>query len=215
MQPGRLGRSEIVATYRRLARHYDSWAGLTESHARSRCLELAQIRDGETVLEVAVGTGILFVEVLKRNPEGLTQGVDLTEAMLVEARHKAEASGVDTFRLVRGDACALPYPDERFDVLLNNFMFDLLPEPDFSLVLREFRRVLRPGGRMVLANMTRPRHWYQGLWEVLYRISPRLMGGCRGVELLPYVEAAGFRNTRREFISQLTFPCDVVYGVRP
>lgn len=214
MQPARVAKWDIVATYKRLARRYDTWAALTESRARRRCLELAQVRNGETVLEVAVGTGILFVEILKRNPDGMNDGLDLTEEMLHEARRKAEASGVDAYRLVRGDAYDLAYPDGRFDLLLNNFMFDLLPESAFPRVLGEFRRVLRPGGRLVLANMTLPRHWHQGLWEMLYRLRPRLMGGCRGVELLPYVEAAGFRDTRREYISQMTFPCEVVYGVK-
>jgi len=213
-QSARLTKPQVIAVYCRLARRYDRWAGLTESHARRRCLDAAGISNGETVLEVAVGTGIMFVEILKLNPDGVTEGVDITREMLVEAERKAAAMGASGYRLSQGDAYELQYPDCRFDVLVNNFMFDLLPEPDFATVLGEFRRVLRPGGRLVVANMTRPRHWHQGLWELLYRLSPRLMGGCRGVELLPYVEAAGFQQTRREFVSQLTFPCEVVYGVR-
>jgi ubiquinone/menaquinone biosynthesis C-methylase UbiE len=178
-------------------------------------LDVARIRNGETVLEVAVGTGIMFVEILKLNPDGVTEGVDITQEMLAEAQRKAEAMGATGYRLTLGDAYELEYPDCRFDVLVNNFMFDLLPEPDFAMVLGEFWRVLRPGGRLVLANMTRPRRWYQGLWELLYGLSPSLMGGCRGVELLPHVEAAGFQETQRHFVSQLTFPCEVVCGARP
>ncbi len=215
MQSARLTKPQVVAIYTRLARRYDLWAGLTESHARRLCLDAARIRNGETVLEVAVGTGIMFVEILKLNPDGLTEGVDITQEMLAAAQRKAAAMGASGYKLTQGDAYELAYPDCHFDVLVNNFMFDLLPETDFARVLGEFRRVLRPGGRLVLANMTRPGRWYQGLWEVLYRLSPSLMGGCRGVELLPYVVAAGFQETHRDFISQLTFPCEVVRGVRP
>jgi len=71
MQPARLGKTEVVATYKRLAPRYDLWAALTESRARRRCLELASVRNGETVLEVAAGTGLLFTELLNLNPEGV------------------------------------------------------------------------------------------------------------------------------------------------
>jgi ubiquinone/menaquinone biosynthesis C-methylase UbiE len=178
-------------------------------------LDAAGIRNGETVLEVAVGTGIMFVEILKLNPDGVSEGVDITREMLALAQRKAAAVRAGGYKLTQGDAYELEYPDCRFDVLINNFMFDLLPEADFAAVLGEFRRVLRPGGRLVLANMTVPRHWHQGLWELLYRLSPALMGGCRGVELLHYVEAAGFQEAQRDFVSQLTFPCEIVHGVRP
>ncbi len=215
IQPARLGNTEVVATYRRLAPRYDLWAALTESRARRRCLELASVRNGETVLEVAAGTGLLFVELLKLNPDGVTEGVDLTEAMLTKARRRAARLGAGDHRLLVGDARHLDYPADRFDLLINNYMFDLLPEGDFATILGEFMRVLRPGGRLVLANMTKPEHWYQALWEGLYRLRPSLMGGCRGVRLLPFVEAAGFHDLRREAVSQMTFPTEVIAGVKP
>ncbi len=212
MQPARLGESEVVPTYSRLASRYDSWAALSESTARRR---LAAIQNGETILEVAAGTGVLFVELLKLNPDGVTEGVDLTEAMLMKARRKAARLGAGDYRLLVGDARHLDYPAGRFDLLINNYMFDLLPESDFTTILEEFKRVLRPGGRLVLANMTKPEHWYQALWERLYRWRPSLMGGCRGVQLLPFVESAGFQSVRREVVSQMTFPSEVIYGVKP
>jgi ubiquinone/menaquinone biosynthesis C-methylase UbiE len=215
MQPARLGDTEVVATYERLAPRYDLWAALTESRARRRCLELASVRNGETVLEVAAGTGLLFTELLNLNPDGVTEGVDLTEAMLTKARRRAVRLGAGSYRLLVGDARHLDYPADRFDLLINNYMFDLLPEPDFATILGEFMRVLRPGGRLVLANMTKPEHWYQALWEGLYRLKPSLMGGCRGVRLLPFVEAAGFQDLRPEVISQMTFPTEVIGGVKP
>ncbi|NIM52356.1 MAG: methyltransferase domain-containing protein [Gemmatimonadales bacterium] len=207
-------KDDVPALYRKLAPKYDTWAGLTEAKARRRCLELADIRNGENVLEVAVGTGILFAEILRANPEGKNEGIDLTEEMLALARRRVEQLGVGSYRLAVGDACALEYPDSEFDVLINNYMFDLLPEDDFPAILAEFKRVLRPGGRLILVSMTKAEHWYSGVWEMLYRINPALMGGCRGVLLLPHLQAAGFRDTRREYVSQLTFASEVVYGVR-
>jgi hypothetical protein len=64
-----------------------------------------------------------------------------------------------------------------------------------------------------MASMTTGQRWYNGAWERIYRINPALLGGCRGVSLLPQLEACGFRQTRREYVSQLTFPSEIVYGV--
>jgi hypothetical protein len=58
-------------------------------------------------------------------------------------------------------------------------------------------------------------HWYQGGWEALYRLHPALLGGCRGVQTAPFLREAGFVNVRRRFISQWTFPSEVVYGEKP
>jgi ubiquinone/menaquinone biosynthesis C-methylase UbiE len=211
----RIKKSDVPKIYKKVASVYDLWGQLTESKARKRCLELAEIRDGESVLEVAVGTGLAFVEILGLNPTGKNEGIDLTEEMLSRAKEKAQRLGATNYSLNTGDAYNLQYPDDSFDVVINNYMFDLLPEGDFSAVLTEFRRVLRPGGRLVMVNMTKPEHWYNSVWEMVYRMNPAWVGGCRGVLLSPYLESVGFVDVRRELISQMTFPSEVVYGSKP
>jgi ubiquinone/menaquinone biosynthesis C-methylase UbiE len=213
MLAAKLEKSQVSALYRKIAPSYDVWAKLSESKARDRCLELAAIRDGEDVLEVAVGTGLAFEKILAANPSGWSEGVDLTEEMLVRAERKAAKTGHENYRLRVGDAYALDFPDDSFDVLLNNYMFDLLPEEDFVTVLKEFKRVLRTGGRLLLVNMAEGERWYNGIWRRIYRLNPALLGGCRSVSLLPSVAASGFKTIRREFISQFTFPSEIVYGV--
>jgi ubiquinone/menaquinone biosynthesis C-methylase UbiE len=213
--PAKIDKQQARELYRKIAPRYDLWARLTESRARTRCLELASIQDREAVLELAVGTGLAFVEILKSNPNGRNEGLDLSREMLDRAVLRAESSGLDNFRLYVGDAYDLDYPDSSFDVVVNNYMFDLLPEPDFPIVLREFYRVLRPGGRLVLVNMTAGKRWFGRVWEAIYRISPAWLGGCRGVHLRPHVEAIGFADTRREYISQMTFPSEIIFGVKP
>lgn len=208
-------KSDIPKVYRSIAPIYDLWGMLTETKARNRCLELADIRDGQKILEVAVGTGSAFVEVLKRNPHGSNTGIDVTIEMLSRAKSKAEKLKIGNYTLEVGDAYDLPYPDETFDIILNNYMFDLLPEQDFPLILKGFFRVLKQGGRLVMVNMTKPQHWYSSFAELIYRVRPSLLGGCRGVYLLPYLEAAGFKDMHREYISQMTFPSEVLYGLKP
>ncbi len=93
-------------------------------------------------------------------------------------------------------------------------MFDLMPEESFTAVLTEFHRVLKPRGRMVLVNMAKGQHWYNHVWEKVYQIQPSWMGGCRGVSLMSSVAEMGFSELQREFISQMTFPSEIIYGVK-
>ncbi len=211
----KLSKDEVREAYRKSASMYDIWSSLTESKARQRCLEVADIKNGESVLEVAVGTGILFEKILELNPTGRNEGIDLTEEMLTRARARAQKSGASGYVLKVGDAYHLQYSDNSFDVLLNNYMFDLIPERDFLAILSEFRRVLRNGGRIVLVNMTKGSRWFNAVWEWLYKIRPSLLGGCRGIELKPYLEKVGFEKIRREYVSQMSFPSEVIYGVKP
>ena len=211
----RIKKNDVPTVYAKLAPKHDLWGKVAESKARNRCLELANIQNREAVLEVAVGTGLAFEEILKANPDGRNEGVDLSEEMLIRAKKRAEASGMKNYRLNLGDAYNLEYEDNAFDILINNYMFDLLPEGDFTIVLTEFKRVLRPGGRLVLVNMAKGERWYNFIWEIVYRISPASFGGCRGIYLLPYVESMGFKQVKREFISQMTFPSEVIYGIKP
>lgn len=207
IEPAGVAPEEIPRVYARLAPIYDVWARLTESRARE--LAVAHVRDGEDVLEVAVGTGLAFEEVVRANPNGRTEGVDLTAPMLARARRKvAHLPGAHALQL--GDARALPFPDAAFDLVLNSYMLDLVPESDFPLVLGEFRRVLRPSGRLVLVNMAElpPRLRATFVW--LYRRAPRLLGGCRPVALAPFVERAGFRIQRRDVVTQLGVPSELI-----
>lgn len=206
----KLKKSEVVEVYTVTAPIYDLWGRLTETKAREKALALAQIRNGETVLEVAVGTGLTFLEILRANPDGENIGIDLTPAMLDKAHQRAAQSGLRNYQLSIGDAYALQFPDQHFDLLVNNYMFDLLPEKDFPAILAEFKRVLKPDGRLILVNMTRGERFYQQIWERVYNFNPRWLGGCRGVLLREPLQAAGFRNVQRERLSQFGFPSEVI-----
>lgn len=210
----KLGKNEVRKTYQKFASHYDKWCGIAEGNARKRCLELAAVRNGEALLEVAVGTGLLFEKLLQLNPAGRNEGIDLTEAMLAQAQQRVRHSGMKNYILKIGDAYRLDYPDESFDVVFNNYMFDLIPERDFKIILDEFKRVLKHGGRLILVSMTRGSYLFNAMWDWLYGIQPALLGGCRGVELKPYLEQEGFETIHREYVSQLFFPSEVIRAVK-
>ena len=84
----RFTHEEIVRKYNRIASIYDLFGILMESKARQRALDVAAIQDGEKILEVALGTGLNFVEILKRNPCGWVEGIDISMKMLERAKTK-------------------------------------------------------------------------------------------------------------------------------
>lgn len=208
--PARVSQPEAVRLYDRLAGIYDLWAHLAESRARRRALELAAIDRGERVLEIAVGTGLAFADLVRSNADGLSLGIDLSQGMLDRARARMLKSAPGAYLLCRGSAVAIPAASASFDVLVNNYMFDLLDEATWPVVLGEFRRVLKPGGRLVLVDMTLGEKPGSRLYQRLYRWSPRLMGGCRGVRLSATLAGHGFEVHRREYIQQLLFPSEVI-----
>jgi ubiquinone/menaquinone biosynthesis C-methylase UbiE len=208
--PIKLEKKDVIKVYTRTAPVYDVWGSLTETKARQKALQLAQIKDGICVLEVAIGTGLTFQEILKANPNGQNIGVDLTPAMLEKARSRMGKLGLANYQVSLGDAYDLKFEDNQFDLLMNNYMFDLLPEKDFVVVLKEFERVLKPNGRIVLVNMTKGEHFYERFWETVYRVNPRWLGGCRGVLLSEAMQQAGFTDIKRETVSQLGFPSEII-----
>jgi len=204
-------RRDIVGMYSKLALVYDAWTRLTERESLHAALERAAIRDGEAVLEVAVGTGVLFQEILRRNPSGRNVGIDLTEPMLQRARHKARQTGAP-FELIVGDARALSFGTDTFDLVVNNNMFGLLPEPEFAPILSAMWRVLRPGGRIVLAMMMRPDRL---LPDLVYRFGAVWLGGWREVRIEPFVRAAGFLALESQLVAQLGIPSEILVARKP
>lgn len=201
--------------YSRVARVYELWATLAESKARRRLLKLAEVRDREAVLEVAVGTGKQLAALARRNPHGRTVGVDLAEGMLARVRRRLARERLEDVELRRGDALALPFADASFDLVVNSYTLDLLPRTDIPRALGEFWRVLRPGGRLVLSNMTKGQRPWHRLYDALYARGLSLTANCRGVLAVPVLVELGFVELRREYLTQLLLPTEIITARRP
>jgi ubiquinone/menaquinone biosynthesis C-methylase UbiE len=206
--------SEIGLLYDRISRFYDLWGKLTESKARKRALQLADIQDGSTILEVAVGTGLAFEQIVRQNPHGKNMGVDLSNGMLAKARNRLGRLDGDSYSLSRGSAAALEIASGSVDVLVNNYMFDLISFKQMNRVLAEFNRVLKPQGKLVMVNMTRGRGMGSRIYDRLYRLFPKAMGGCRGVALTDRLPGQGFKVQTREYVQQMLFPSEVILAVK-
>ncbi|MGB9629994.1 MAG: class I SAM-dependent methyltransferase [Thermodesulfobacteriota bacterium] len=205
---------EIVRKYNWIAPIYDLFGVLVESKARQRAIELSEIRNGEKVLEVAFGTGLNLVEILKRNPNGWVDGIDISMKMVEKARKRILKTGQQNYTLYLGDCRHLPFEDGTFDILMNQYLLDILPVEDFIPILLEFKRVMKDGARLILVNMTKGERWVNQIYEGIYKLKPPLLAGCRGVMALPFLEEIGFKEIRREFISSFGFPSEVIRAIK-
>ena len=113
---------------------------------------LAAIRPGETVVDLGSGSGMdSFLASLKVGPEGKVIGVDMTDAQRLKAERLRERGGFANVSFLKGHIDAVPLPDGSADVLISNGVFNLAP--DKAGVFAEVARLLRPGGRMAIADI--------------------------------------------------------------
>jgi ubiquinone/menaquinone biosynthesis C-methylase UbiE len=201
----------VPRIYTRVAPVYELWARAAESKPRRRVLELAAPRDGEDVLEVATGTGVQLVRLAQARDGGRTVGVELAEGMVNQTRRRLAAAGLaERVELIQGNALELPFAEASFDLLVNSYMLDLLPRDDIPRAVAEFERVLRPGGRLVLSNMTVGERRSHRVWDFLYSHGIDLTANCRGVLAAPVLAEGNFAQVRREYLAQSLFPTEIV-----
>ena len=124
----------------------ESFAGVANPFA------LGRLEQGLTVLDLGCGAGTdLLIAAQMVGPTGRAIGVDMTPAMLARARASADAMGLDNVEVHESLVEALPLEDESVDVVISNGVIDLVPDKD--AVFGEIDRVLRPGGRLQIADV--------------------------------------------------------------
>ncbi|MGE0451576.1 MAG: class I SAM-dependent methyltransferase [Vicinamibacterales bacterium] len=137
----------VARVYENLASIYDFTFGPTLHPGRVKSIQRMGINPGDRVLEVGVGTGINAT--LYPRTCSVT-GVDLSDSMLEKARERVSRKGLDNVRLLEMDAANLKFADDAFDIVYAPYLISVVPDP--VAVVREMRRVCRPGGKIVILN---------------------------------------------------------------
>jgi len=170
---------QVNRMFDRVAGRYDALNSVMTAGLHHRWRERAAARTGlgpgDAALDVCCGTGDLALELSKRvTPGGHVVGCDFSEPMLDLAREKAAGRSVDGVRFEWADALELPYDGERFDAVTVGFGVRNLADLDRGL--REMSRVLKPGGRAVILEITTPTRPPLSLFYSLWfdRIVPML-----------------------------------------
>jgi arsenite methyltransferase len=133
---------------------------------------LAELKAGETVLDLGSGGGIdVLLSARRVGPTGFAYGLDMTDEMLALAQRNATEHNATNVRFLKGQIEAIPLPDRSVDVVISNCVINL--SADKGQVLREAFRVLRPGGRFAVADVV-----VQGDLPAEIRQSMELWAGC-------------------------------------
>ena len=203
--------SSIQRFYDWLGPRYD-WFDFYEGRAKEQALQALDLEPGLSVLNAGIGTGKDQLKIQEKiQPTGRVIGIDISPKMLAVAQKRTLTN------LVRADIRRLPLANNCFDRLISTYVLDLIPRNDLVGLLKEFRRVLKPGGKVVLASLTAgvnlPSKMFVTVWELTYQISPLACGGCRPLKLAPLLEQAGFDCVQSEVILQFGVPSELATGI--
>lgn len=154
-------------------------------------LALASIRPGETVLDLGSGGGFdCFLAARETGPTGRVIGVDMTAEMIAKARANAKRSGHENVEFRLGEIEALPVADATVDLILSNCVINL--SPDKPAVFREAFRVLKPGGRLAIADVVALRPLPAEVRAELASIGACVGGAALLEDVKAMLAAAGF-----------------------
>jgi demethylmenaquinone methyltransferase/2-methoxy-6-polyprenyl-1,4-benzoquinol methylase len=190
---------EAEGFYSRLSSIYDLLAS-SEKHFIRRGLSLLDPQEGESFLEIGSGTGYAQLYVAAKVGKGKSIGLDLSSGMCQIAKSKLIREGLsDQANIIRSDTLPIPFKTGIFDGVFTSFTLELFDTPHIPEVLGECRRVIKPGGRLVLVALSKdqPLTWAGRLYERLHDRYPKYLD-CRPIPTLLLVENADFKILHEE-----------------
>lgn len=193
---------DIKKSYGILSKFYALLEENFEKGTREKSLELLSVKEGESVLEIGIGTGCSLEEIAgSAGTTGKVYGLDATPEMLrLTEKRLQKANLANRVELLEGDARTMPYQDNLFDAVFMSATLELFDTPDIPKVLGEIKRVLKPGGRLGIASLSkeaRENFWFLRLYEWLHQKFPKY-ASCRPIYVELTINDAGFSVLKSE-----------------
>ena len=203
--------------YDRIARYYDFTEGIFEKKHINKALGCLDIKKGETVLEIGPGTGNALVKVAESvGSNGFAYGIDISPKMVKIATRKIQNKGLlSRVRFTCGDAIKLPYKTGKFDAVFFSFTLELFDTPEIPIVLKEIKRVLKPGGRLGIVSLSKDcsKSLFIKLYEWAHLKFPKFID-CRPIYVSQYIKESGFDIHYKRKAKIFSAPLEIVIGIK-
>jgi ubiquinone/menaquinone biosynthesis C-methylase UbiE len=209
-----LSPSAVKRFYDRFGAKQDSQA-VYEDRALDDLVASADFAQARAIVELGCGTGRFAKRILASFPEVSYRGFDVSTTMLRLARDSVSPFGgrASVLQLEPGTV-RLPVPDRSADRLVSTYVLDLLPRGDIAAFFEEALRVLEPGGRVCLVSLTAGRGAFPrlvtGLWSLVHRLGPQLVGGCRPIRLTEYCDPARWEILHHRTVVMWGVPSEIL-----
>lgn len=175
------------------------------------------VEPGEIILEIGFGTGYALSRIAaKTGGNGKVCGIDISPKMLELTKAKLIKKKIPgQVKLICGDAVRLPYPDNRFDAVFMSFTLELFDIPEIPLVLKEAKRVLKPGGRLIVLSTSKGhgRKIYLNIYEWAHHKFPKTID-CRPIYVSESIKNAGLHIKYKEKVNIYIIPGELVVGIK-
>lgn len=208
-----------AAGFKFLSRLYDPLVRITcrETYFKKRMIETAEIKPGQQILDVGCGTGTLLMQIHSQNGSVDLHGLDGDPEILNMARHKAEAASADV-NWIQAYSTEIPLANNSLDLVTNSLMIHHLIPDDKIKTFNEIHRVMKPGGRLVLADWGKPSNL---LYRILFKFI-RILDGHKNTldhlngKIPVMIQSAGFEQVKiTENIDTIFGTLDLVTAQKP
>lgn len=208
-----------LAEAKRFYDRFGSWQDsqrLYESRAVDELIAHADFGSAHSILEFGCGTGALAARLLGSHlpADAHYLGLDISTTMVALARKRVAHWSSRACVCETDGSPFIPKPDQSLDRLLSTYVLDLLSPESIRQLLTEAKRLLVPEGKLCLVSLTFGDSCFTGgvswIWQRLWRLSPRLLGGCRPIRLLDYVRSALWCVEYRATVPQCGITSEII-----
>jgi ubiquinone/menaquinone biosynthesis C-methylase UbiE len=187
-----------------------------EDKAIDVLIEAGEFNRARTIYEFGCGTGRLAEQLLKKHLQSNTQyyAVDISTTMVALTRHRLEKYGKRVHVMQPQGEVQTQFKEDYFDRFVSTYVLDLLGKKQIIAVIGEAHRMLQEGGLLALASLSYGERIFPKLittaWKTVYRINPKLVGGCRPLELSDYLLSNEWKIRSKQKLSQFGITSEIL-----